>query len=109
MKPHGQLCDSSCADRVRIAEREFSAFLGAVMQLYGPEAGRLAAEDWLDETERMDSPPLSICRNWRAVTIAAAARLANRLTVPQPDGSDTALMRAFDGPSRRPSAARRAE
>jgi hypothetical protein len=74
--------------QMHIAERELSAFIRAVTQLFGSEEARLSAEDWLDESELMDSPPLSTSRNWRAVTIAASARLANRLAVAQHRGSD---------------------
>ena len=59
-------------------ERELFSFLSAVTQLYSPEHARLSAEDWLNESELMDSPPRSEARNWRAVTVAASARLANR-------------------------------
>ena len=75
--------NSTYADQMHLAERELSAFIRAVTQLFGTEAATLSAEDWLDESELMDSPPLSTRRNWRAVTIAASARLANRLTVAQ--------------------------
>jgi hypothetical protein len=74
-----QFCDSTCADQIHIAERELSAFIRAVTQLFGPEEAKLSAEDWLDQSEIMDDPPRSTSRNWRAVTIAASARLANRL------------------------------
>lgn len=62
-----------------LAERELSSFIAAVTWLYGPEQARLSEKDWLDESELMDSPPLSTNRQWRAVTIAASARLAVRL------------------------------
>lgn len=81
MDSRGQFLDSSCADQMYMAERELSAFICAVTQLYGSEEAKLAAEDWLDEAELMDSPPLLTSRNWRAVTIAAAARLANQITI----------------------------
>ena len=71
-----------------IAERELSAFLDAVTQLFGPEEAKLSAEDWLDELESVDSLALSTGRVWRAVTIAASARLANRRAVAQHRGSD---------------------
>ena len=64
---------------MHLAERELSSFMAAVTKLYGPEQARSSAEDWLDESELMDSTPRSEARNWRAVTIAASARLANRL------------------------------
>jgi hypothetical protein len=83
MNSHEQFCNSTYDDQMHIAERELSAFIRAVSQLFGSEEARLSAEDWLDETVLMDGPPLSTSRNWRAVTIAASARLANRLAVAQ--------------------------
>ena len=68
-------------DQTHLAERELASFIGAVAELFGPEQARLSADDWLDESELMDSPPRSTGRDWRAVTVAASARLANRLTV----------------------------
>ncbi len=73
--------NSVYANEMCVGERELAAFIGAVTEMFGPEQARLAAEDWLDESELMDSPPRSTTRNWRAVTIAASARLAQRLTV----------------------------
>ena len=67
------------ADQIHMAERELASFLGAVKELFGPEQARLSANDWLDESDLMDSPPRSSSRDWRAVTVAASARLANRL------------------------------
>jgi hypothetical protein len=69
--------------QTHMAERELSAFIGAVTELFGSEQARASAEDWLDESELTDSPPLSTERNWRAVTIAASARLAARLKAPE--------------------------
>ena len=66
-------------EQTHLAERELAAFLGAVTDLFGPEQARLSEKDWLDESELMDSPPLSTARDWRAVTIAASARLAHRV------------------------------
>ena len=84
MNSQEQFCNSTYADQMHLAERELSAFIGAVTQLFGPEEAKLSAEDWLDESELMDSPHRSTSRDWRAVTVAASARLANRLTV-KPD------------------------
>ena len=72
--------NSTCEDQVNMAERELSAFMLAVTELFGPEQARLSAEDWLDESEQMDGPPRATSRDWRAVTVAASARLANRVT-----------------------------
>jgi hypothetical protein len=71
--------DSMYNEQIRIAERELSAFIRAVAQLYGPEPARLSAQDWLDECDLMDSAPRSEDRDRRPVTIAASARLADRL------------------------------
>ena len=66
-------------EQTHLAERELSAFISAVTQLFGPEQARAAAEDWVQESELMDSPPRSTSRDWRSVTIAASARLASRV------------------------------
>ena len=73
--------DSAYTDRMHMAEDELSAFIRAVRELYGPAEATLSVEDWLEEADLIDSPPLSTSRDWRAVTIAASARLASRLSV----------------------------
>jgi hypothetical protein len=70
--------DPICNEQMETAEREFSAFINAVKQLHGPNQAQLSAADWLDELEVIDSQ-LGSTSLWRAVTIAASARLANRL------------------------------
>jgi hypothetical protein len=72
--------NSNCAAATEIAERELSAFIRAVTELFGPEEAKLSAGDWLGEAELMDSPPQSTSQKCRAVTIAASAMLANRRT-----------------------------
>lgn len=71
--------DSVYEEQVHLAERELFSFLVAVTKLYGPEQVRPSAEDWLSESDLMDEAPRSEPRNWRAVSIAASARLANRM------------------------------
>ncbi len=66
--------NSTYTDQMHREESELSEFIGAVTELFGP------AEDWLDESDLMDSPPRSTSRDWRTVTVAASARLANHLT-----------------------------
>ena len=68
-------------EQTYLAERGLSSFIVAVDKSFGPEQAKLAAEDGLEESELMDSPPRSEARNWRAVSIAASARLANRVDV----------------------------
>ena len=75
--------NSTCKDQVNMAERELSAFMLAVTELFGPEQARLSAEDWLDESEQMDSPQRATSRDWREVTVAASTRWASRGTPPR--------------------------
>jgi hypothetical protein len=84
MNQRESFSNSLYIDQIRLAERELSAFIFAVAELFGPEQARLSTEDWLDELELMDSPPGSTSRAWRTVTIAASARLASRLNVCTP-------------------------
>lgn len=81
MNEHKSFSDSIYEEQIHLAERELSSFIAAVTKLYGPEQAKLSAEDWLAESELIDSPPRSEVRNWRTVTIAASARLANRVNV----------------------------
>jgi len=68
-------------DQMHLAERELSAFIVAVAELFGADQARMSLEDWLEESELMDVSPRSTYRDWRAITIAASVRLANRLNV----------------------------
>ena len=70
----------SCTDLMIPAERELSAFLGAVAELYGAEQVEISADVWLDELELMNSLPGPAFRDWRAVTVAALSRIADRLS-----------------------------
>ncbi len=79
MNHRESLSDSCYVNQTRLAERELSAFIGAVTKLFGPEQARASTKDWLEEAELTDSPPQSTARDWRAVTIAASARLASRI------------------------------
>ena len=81
MNDHEPFFDLIDDEKTHLAERELFSFTTAVEQLYGSEQARLSEMDWLDESDSMDNPPFSTEQDWRAVTIAAAARLANRLSV----------------------------
>jgi hypothetical protein len=61
------------------AERELSAFIIAVTDLFGPKQAEESAEDWLRELVACTDLPAS-AGEWRTLTIAAATRLANRVT-----------------------------
>ena len=58
--------NSICKHQTQMAEREFSAFISAVNELFGPEQAQISALDWLDELDLMDSQPGSTSRDWRA-------------------------------------------
>jgi hypothetical protein len=73
--------NSTCEDQINMAERELSAFIRAVTELFGPEQARLSIEDWLNQSELMDSPHRATRKEWRAAAMAASARLANRETL----------------------------
>lgn len=83
MNTEESFCRSAYEDQIHLAESELWAFIRAVTELYGAEQARFSTEDWLDESELMDSPPRSTSRDWRAVSVAASSRLAKRLTVAQ--------------------------
>jgi hypothetical protein len=66
--------NSGCADLMRMAERELSAFFSAVTQLFGSEQADLSAEDWLHELIEIESLPTS-AREWRLITAKVSTRL----------------------------------
>jgi len=80
MNSEESFSNATCEDALHLAESELTAFIGAVTQLFGPAQARLSAEEWLDESDLVDSLPRSTSRDWRAVSVAASARLARRLT-----------------------------
>jgi hypothetical protein len=73
----------SMAQHLALAERELSAFVTAVHQLFGAEQAWRAAGGWIEELERTDWPKEAPVIDWRKVTIAAAGRLVDR-DKPQP-------------------------
>jgi hypothetical protein len=64
--------EGSMAQLLSSAERELSAFVAAVNQLFGAEQGRNSAKNWIDELVRTDWPSGASVIDWRRVTIAAA-------------------------------------
>ena len=61
-----------------LAERELSAFVTAVTELFGSEQAEASAEEWFRELMASDDFPATT-REWRTVTITAAAKLAIRV------------------------------
>jgi hypothetical protein len=76
---HESFSNAVYEDQTHMAERELASFISAVTQEFGTDQAEVATEDWLEESDLMDSPPRSTERNWRSVTIAASARLAGRI------------------------------
>ena len=68
----------SIAQHLALAERELSAFVTAVHQLFGAEQAWRAAGGWIEELERTDWRSEAPVIDWRKVTIAAAGRLVDR-------------------------------
>ena len=81
MDEHKSFSNSVYEEQMYLAEGELSSFIAAVTELYGREQARLSEKDWLEELELMDSLPMPTNRQWQAVTIAASARLADRLSI----------------------------
>lgn len=57
------------------AEKELSAFIRAVDELFGAEQAHRSALDWIEELELMDWPSGRSIPDWRRATLAASARL----------------------------------
>jgi len=66
------------AQQLALADRELSAFVTAVHQLFGAEQASRAADSWIEELEQTDWPSEAPVIDWRKVTIAAARRLVDR-------------------------------
>jgi hypothetical protein len=78
MVPMNQIAHSR-AKLIASAERELSAFFSAVAGSFGPEEATLAAKDWLQQLEGMNTLPDSP-RQLRLLSISAAAKLAKRVS-----------------------------
>ena len=83
-------CDQLTSEILPTAARELAAFARAVREQYGGEQARQAIEDWIAELELSDWPNGWSTLDCRRVTIAAAARLAQRINPGyqrRPDGT----------------------
>jgi hypothetical protein len=63
-----------------LAEKELSAFIRAVDQLFGAEQARQSALDWIEELECMDWPSGESIPDWRRATVGASVRLGALLS-----------------------------
>jgi hypothetical protein len=61
-----------------MAERELSAFVQAVTQIFGSRQAELSANDWLRELTAREALPAST-REYRMLTLRVLKRLAARL------------------------------
>src|ERR1700724_4530679 len=68
-------CNQVASDFLILAEKELSAFIRAVDQLFGAEQARQSALDWIAELGRVDWPSGESIPNWRRATVGASARL----------------------------------
>ena len=91
MNQRDSFSDLIYEQQTHLAERELASFIAAVTELYGSAQARIATEDWLEESDLIDSPPRSEARDWRSVTIAASARLASRVN----EGAASAMRRSL--------------
>ena len=73
------LCD---ANLIGLAERELAAFARAVRELFGPEQARVSTAEWIDELESLHWPARPGVSDFRCITTAASARLADRQLPP---------------------------
>jgi hypothetical protein len=60
-------------------ELELLNFINSVATLIGPGSTRFLTELWLDELACMECIPEPDSRDWRAVSLAASAKLASEL------------------------------
>ena len=65
-----------CQRLIAEAEREITAFVTAVSEIFGSAAAVRAAEYWIELAETVSPHALEAGPNWRKLTIMASARLA---------------------------------
>lgn len=73
--------EESMATLLATAERELSAFVIAVNQLFDGDQGLKAANNWIEELERTDLPSEASVIDWRKITIAAATKFVRGVTL----------------------------
>ena len=67
-----------CSELLIMAERELTAFYGAVKKLFGREAAEASAKEWMESIAGRKRLPSST-REWREITYAVMQRLAERV------------------------------
>jgi len=71
-------CCDTCQEQIEAAALELGAYATAVRELFGKKEAARAAEDWIEVTERAETPLVEGYPNWREVTVAAASKLSIR-------------------------------
>ena len=80
MDAETERCVQVASDFLILAEKELSAFIRAVDQLFGAEQARRSALEWIEELGRMDWPSGESIPDWRRATVGASARLGALLS-----------------------------
>lgn len=79
--PHSaESAGRSCSDFLQMAERELSAFIRSVTELFGPTQAELSAEDWLRELNNSEALPTTI-REWHSFSAKVSGKLARRISL----------------------------
>lgn len=80
MQASGRLEEIALSDDnfTKLAERELAAFVGAVIELFGPEQASLSTAEWIDELESADWQTRPGVSELRRISITASAKLAHR-------------------------------
>ena len=76
----GKNRNSTCAELLRMAQQELTAFSAAVKEMFGSEQAEISADDWLEELAEISVLPAT-AREWRQITIKASTRLARRMNI----------------------------
>jgi hypothetical protein len=73
-------CSQLAGSFLIMAERELSAFISAIDNLFGAEQAHKSALDWIEELELMDWPSGESAPDWRRATLSASARLGTLMS-----------------------------
>ena len=85
-----------CAELARAAEREFTAFFSAAIEMLGVDNAKVAAEEWLEEFRAIQLPTVAPEHACRQVTVFAAACLGRKVSLQQPALRDADIGRTGD-------------
>lgn len=68
----------SDANLIALVERELAAFASAVKELFGPDEVSLSMTEWVEVLESLDLLTRLGVSDFRRITVAASAKLAQR-------------------------------